>query len=146
MSQGMHGGGHSGETVLKTGLDNLLQQPNVVVVKSAGNEQQQNIHTGGQISEPDAIHRSMPGTSMAAPHVTGVAALILGVRPNLTCEHVKQIMMRAARRDGFAAGAANIAWGSGKLDATAAVELARTAQRVHVCGWVECRMQNAENP
>lgn len=344
MSQGMNGGGHSGETVLETALDNLLQQPNIVVVKSAGNEQQQNIHAGGQIAqgqtvalsldvrtnnsaddvievwysgddaisiaiqppgaaplpfvhpgntqefqtpagnqvnvdfdldadgtgdtqatiilssgsgafiqpgmwkillrgdqitegrydawvertrrdisgeqtrfapdsvdatrtisipgtarrvitvgsyvtrpkagfsapqgqvsafssrgptrygllkpeiaapgewiisarasdslrpaEPDALHTSMPGTSMAAPHVSGAAALILSVRPNLTCEQVKQIMMKAAPRDGFAAGAPDIAWGSGKLDAAAAVEQARAARfprisNVHING------------
>jgi subtilisin family serine protease len=34
-----------------------------------------------------------PGTSMAAPHVSGLAALIWGHKPNLTVAEVKQIIM-----------------------------------------------------
>jgi subtilisin family serine protease len=49
-SQGMNGGGHFGETVLETGIDNLLRDPGVVAVKSAGNEQQWQIHAGGTIA------------------------------------------------------------------------------------------------
>ena len=48
-SQGMNGGGHCGETVLETGLENLARRPGVVIVKSAGNEQQMRIHAGGSI-------------------------------------------------------------------------------------------------
>lgn len=68
----------------------------------------------------------MPGTSMAAPHVTGVAALLLEVNPDLTCDQVKQILSNAARRDGAAAGAPDDTWGTGRLAAQRAVELART--------------------
>ncbi|HEX8149996.1 MAG TPA: S8 family peptidase [Pyrinomonadaceae bacterium] len=46
-SQGMNGGGHCGETVLETGLDNFARLPNVAIIKSAGNEQQMRIHAGG---------------------------------------------------------------------------------------------------
>lgn len=49
-SQGMNGGGHSGETVLETGLDNLARRPGVAIVKSAGNEQQMRIHAGGTLA------------------------------------------------------------------------------------------------
>jgi subtilisin family serine protease len=49
-SQGMNGGGHSGETVLETGLDNLARRPGVAIVKSAGNEQQMRIHAGGVLT------------------------------------------------------------------------------------------------
>lgn len=48
-SQGMNGGGHCGETVLETGLDNFARLPNVAIVKSAGNEQQMRIHTSGTL-------------------------------------------------------------------------------------------------
>jgi hypothetical protein len=65
---------------------------------------------------------------MAAPMVAGAAALILSVRPQLTCEQVKQILTKTARRDGFAASAPDNAWGSGKLDITAAVQMAFAAQ------------------
>ncbi len=48
-SQGMNGGGHCGETVLETGIDNLARLPNVVIIKSAGNEQLMRIHAGGTL-------------------------------------------------------------------------------------------------
>ena len=80
------------------------------------------------LPNPDQQHTAMPGTSMAAPHVTGAVALMLSVRPDLTCEQVKQILMRTARRDGFAFSAPDNIWGNGKLDVEAAVEGARTAR------------------
>lgn len=49
LSQGMNGGGHCGETVLETGLDNFARIPNVAIIKSAGNEQQMRIHAGGTL-------------------------------------------------------------------------------------------------
>ena len=70
----------------------------------------------------------MPGTSMAAPHVTGVAALVLEINPQFTCEQVKQLLSRAARRDGAFASAPDDSWGSGRLTAQRAIELARTVQ------------------
>ena len=78
-----------------------------------------------QPPHPDAAHTLMPGTSMAAPHVAGVAALVLSVKPRLTCEQVKQILVRSARRTGAAATAPDNTWGSGMLDAAAAVALAK---------------------
>lgn len=67
------------------------------------------------------------GTSMAAPHVAGVAALLLEVNPRLTCEQVKQILVRSARRDGAAVAAPDDEWGGGRLTVRRAVELARAA-------------------
>lgn len=67
----------------------------------------------------------MRGTSMAAPVVTGAAALILSQRPELTCTQLKQILTRAASRTGAAAEAPCSIWGHGKLDVQAAFELAQ---------------------
>lgn len=67
----------------------------------------------------------MRGTSMAAPVVTGAAALILSQRPGLTCPQLKQILILAASRTGAAAAAPDSAWGHGKLDVQAALELAK---------------------
>jgi subtilisin family serine protease len=69
----------------------------------------------------------MPGTSMAAPHVTGAAALLLEINRRFTCMQVRQLLMRAARTTGFASSAPDNAWGAGKLDVAEAVRLARTA-------------------
>lgn len=78
-------------------------------------------------SNPDEWHTAMPGTSMAAPHVAGAAALILEVRPGLICEQVKQILTRTARGDGFASSAPDNTWGYGKLDIEAALQCAKVA-------------------
>jgi len=40
----------------------------------------------------------MSGTSMAAPHVTGVAAMVWAINPNLTAEQVKNIVVDTADR------------------------------------------------
>jgi len=75
------------------------------------------------------------GTSFAAPHVSGVAALILSVNPNLTHQEVKNIIESTARKVGgynyqTTSGRPNGTWhremGYGLLDAGAAVAMART--------------------
>ena len=76
----------------------------------------------------NGLHRQDRGTSMAAPHVTGAAALILSVRPELTCEQVKQVLMSTARQTGAAVSAPDDTFGGGRLDVAAAVELARTVR------------------
>ena len=50
---------------------------------------------------PDNLHTMVAGTSMAAPHVAGVAALILSERPNRTADEVKQILVKTARTDSY---------------------------------------------
>ncbi|MEO0662474.1 MAG: S8 family serine peptidase, partial [Planctomycetota bacterium] len=62
------------------------------------------------------------GTSMAAPHVAGVAALILAVDPNLNPDQVDSILRNTATDLG-AAGRDNI-YGEGLVNAAAAVQLA----------------------
>jgi subtilisin family serine protease len=70
----------------------------------------------------------MRGTSMAAPVVTGAAALILSQRPELSGLQLKQILTRSASRSGVAAGAPDRDWGHGKLNVQAALELARNVR------------------
>ncbi len=41
-------------------------------------------------------YRLLTGTSMATPHVAGVAALVMSKRPNLTLEEVRQILVATA--------------------------------------------------
>ncbi|WP_298912115.1 S8 family peptidase [uncultured Nostoc sp.] len=74
--------------------------------------------------DPDGWHTTLCGTSMAAPHVTGASALILSVCPGLTCEQVKQILMKTALSDEFTSEVPNHSWGSGKLNVQAAVKFA----------------------
>ncbi|HKR22367.1 MAG TPA: S8 family serine peptidase, partial [Pyrinomonadaceae bacterium] len=85
---------------------------------------------------PSTFYTPMPGTSMAAPHVTGAAALILSLRPTFTSDEVRQILTSTARRDGFATTAPDDRWGNGKLDVEAAIARAKTARFAVITGVV----------
>lgn len=74
---------------------------------------------GQQAPLEDSIG-SLIGTSMAAPHVAGVAAMILGARPDWTPHQVEQALIRSARR--FSARCRLC--GFGLLDAANALQIA----------------------
>ncbi|MBF6222800.1 S8 family serine peptidase [Nocardia abscessus] len=73
------------------------------------------------------------GTSMAAPHVTGLVALMFQKNRDLTFEQVRAHLQQSARVDGIPAAEVppvvepatgirgNHLWGAGKVDATAAL-------------------------
>lgn len=77
------------------------------------------IAVGGQ-------HQVLNGTSMAAPQVAGVAALMLAINPTLTWEQIRTTIQQTANADAFTGAVPNNTWGAGKLDALEAV--ARTVQ------------------
>ncbi len=66
----------------------------------------------------DGKYMVMGGTSMAAPHVAGVAALVLSQHPNYTAEQIRALL-RSTARDVGAAGW-DILFGYGVVDAGAA--------------------------
>jgi subtilisin family serine protease len=74
----------------------------------------------------DDTYASLQGTSMATPHVSGVAALILSCNPNLPADQVRQIIRDTARplRDNPADPVPNDQFGSGLVDAKAALDRA----------------------
>ena len=64
---------------------------------------------------------------MAAPMVTGVAALILDAHPNISASTVKDVLLQTAREDnktGILPAGGDPTWGHGKVNALAAVEQA----------------------
>lgn len=81
-------------------------------------------NTGGVAStwtQPNGVHcyRQGAGTSFAAPHVSGVIALLRSLRSNLGPAQIRAILRLTANR-GFTC--ASNACGAGRLDARAAVE------------------------
>lgn len=73
-------------------------------------------------SPPRGVYGFYNGTSMAAPHVAGVAALILGVSPTLTPAAVESILLQTTRDLGTAGWDATTGWGL--VDAYRAVQSA----------------------
>jgi subtilisin family serine protease len=62
------------------------------------------------------------GTSMAAPHVTGVIALLWSLWPGLEAGRIRDALLSTACADSFTGATPNTSWGHGKLDAGAAYE------------------------
>ncbi|MEV5239756.1 S8 family peptidase [Streptomyces cinnamoneus] len=69
-------------------------------------------------------YQPMSGTSMAAPHLTGMCALMLQKRPTLTQAQLAAFLAGTARLDTFTGGTAGNDWGAGKVDGAAAVAAA----------------------
>ncbi|MFT6069181.1 MAG: serine protease [Bacteriovoracaceae bacterium] len=69
-------------------------------------------------------YKQMSGTSMAAPHVTGVAALMAGVNPDLSNSQLRQILIDSARSFDPSSNCDSSICGEGLLDAEAAVVMA----------------------
>jgi hypothetical protein len=63
------------------------------------------------------------GTSIAAPHVSGLIALLLALRPDISAKQVKDALLSTAKTDETLMGQTpNTSWGHGKLDAGAAYQ------------------------
>ena len=77
----------------------------------------------GYLTHPDGVHGMELGTSMAAPHVAGAAALLLSLDPSLTAAEVRSILTTTARTDVHTGSVPNFRAGWGKLDVAAAVEV-----------------------
>ncbi|WP_304504081.1 S8 family serine peptidase [Corallococcus sp. EGB] len=65
------------------------------------------------------------GTSMATPHVSGVAALVFSARPDLTAAHVRAVLEKTALDDTAVPGK-DEKYGYGLVQAVKAVQLARS--------------------
>jgi subtilisin family serine protease len=62
------------------------------------------------------------GTSSAAPHVVGTAALLLQYDPELTHSQIREIINNSAMTDKFTGTVPNPVWGYGKLDIVSAIK------------------------
>ncbi len=75
-----------------------------------------------QLVLPGYKYQGMQGTSQAAPHVTGIVALMLQANPDLDYYDVREKLAETARSDGYTGSTPNYAFGYGKVDALAAVK------------------------
>lgn len=129
------------------GLD--VMAPGVLIpttdrVGSMGFNQYNHIHTndGGHLIDQDFLDQDYTtwfnGTSAAAPHVSGVAALMLSVNPNLTAAQVARIIKGTAQKvrtdlytyeykPAHLNGTWHLEMGHGLVDAAAAVSAAATS-------------------
>ncbi len=73
--------------------------------------------------DPGGMHICYQGTSMSSPHVAGAIALMLQKQLDLTPGEVKTILQETARADAFTGAVPNHAFGYGKLDVKAAVDM-----------------------
>lgn len=77
---------------------------------------------GEQVEAPDAtgVRKLWSGTSLAAPQITGAAALLIQAFPNLSGAQVVDLLLRTARDAGVAG--TDPVYGRGTLDLTAAFQ------------------------
>jgi len=70
----------------------------------------------------NGYYRAMRGTSMAAPHVTGVVALMLQRDPEMSVSDIRRWLIETARKDDFTGSDVwDERWGYGKLNGSGAV-------------------------
>lgn len=101
------GGGPSGTQGILSGRRNILS-----VLSSGANDDTRLFAVGDD-------HFRSSGTSMAAPHVAGAIALLLGERPGLTAREIRRIVRSSA--EDLGAPGADPKFGAGLIDPPAAL-------------------------
>jgi hypothetical protein len=101
------------------GIDTSKFKPEIVAPGVDICAAQWNTWENDLLCNNDQEHISISGTSMAAPHVAGAAALILQKYPGLSPAKVKDLLMRSAKD----LGEPVIAQGAGRLDIFKAVNV-----------------------
>lgn len=78
--------------------------------------------TFNQVAGGEGKYGIQTAVSAAAPIVTGLIALMLEVKPDLTVAQIRSILQETSRVDNFTGTTPNTTWGHGKIDAKAALD------------------------
>lgn len=103
-----------------------LCAPGFAVISSANryhdSSHYQHMPPGVTVSGVEYPYSVIYGTSMSAPVVTGVIAMMLQLNPSLTVTDVREAFRASSVKDEFVTGGDHSKWGFGKLDAWSAVD------------------------
>lgn len=103
-----------------------LCAPGFAVISSANryhdSSHYQHMPPGVTVSGVEYPYSVIYGTSMSAPVVTGVIALMLQLNPSMTVSDVREAFRASSVKDAFVTGGDHSKWGFGKLDAWSAVD------------------------
>ena len=97
-----------------------IAAPGTIIVSSYSNAVAESLGMEIVSKSSNSYYGIMQGTSMAAPHVTGILASWLQAKNDLTPEDVREILKTSSKTDrhtGDIAGQGNNIWGYGKIDA-----------------------------
>lgn len=95
-----------------------------VAAPGGGNVGIMSTHNNGTSTPGGEDYIQMKGTSMAAPHVAGVAAMMVGLNPDLSPAQIRQVIIDSAQSFSASSSCDDSICGSGLLDAEAAVLMA----------------------
>ncbi|NRD55973.1 peptidase S8 [Corallococcus sp. AB030] len=113
------------EGTFTLGSSNSHWVPTVSVSMAAGASLKKLLGQDVTVSITGLDYQRESGTSMATPHVSGVAALVFSARPDLSAAHVRAVLEKTAKDDKTTPGK-DEKYGYGLVQAAKAVELART--------------------
>lgn len=95
----------------------------------------------------DTLYRSWQGTSMSAPHVTGIVALMLEADPEMNASDIRLKLIQSCNTDASTGEVWNSDWGYGKVNAE---KVMQNLTAVHTPNPVDfksvCLVENYPNP
>lgn len=77
----------------------------------------------GKLLDASGRYQAFNGTSAATPYVSGVLALVLQKKPQITLGEIRDLLRTSASRDSYTGSVPNPRWGHGKLNLAAVQKL-----------------------